>query len=59
MSHQDIAVIKNSKKKVSFNIDIEIVEAFNELAKIKKYNKSQTVGNLLKSFVEQEISLIK
>ncbi|MFK7780217.1 MAG: hypothetical protein QM490_03630 [Candidatus Gracilibacteria bacterium] len=59
MSHQDIAVIKNSKKKVSFNIDIEIVEAFNKLAKIKKYNKSQTVGNLLKSFIEQEISLIK
>ena len=46
MSNSDIAVIKNSKKKVSFNIDVETVEAFNKLAKIRKYNKSQTIGNL-------------
>jgi len=59
MSNSDIAVIKNSKKKVSFNIDVEIVESFNKLAKVKKYNKSQTVGNLLKSFIESELSLIK
>jgi metal-responsive CopG/Arc/MetJ family transcriptional regulator len=59
MSEQNVAVIKGEKKKISINIDIDVLKAFNKIAKAKKYNKSQTITNLIRVFVENEKSLIK
>ena len=59
MSDLDIAVKKGEKKKISISIDIDVLEEFNKLAKANRYNKSQTITNLIKAFVEREKSLIK
>ena len=45
-------------KKVAYSIDIEVLEQFNNLAKAKNYNKSQTINNLIKVFIEKESSLV-
>ena len=49
---------KTTTKKTSYSLDIEIVEAFDKLAKSKGYNKSRTVNNLIKNFLESESSLV-
>jgi len=55
----DIAVTKYNKKKMSFTIDVELFDEFNKIAKAKKYNKSQTISNLIRVFIENEKKLIK
>ena len=59
MSELDVGAKKGLKKKISISIDIDILEEFNELAKKMKYNKSQTITNLIKVFVQNEKNLIK
>ncbi len=45
---------KVNKKKVSYSIDAETVSIFAKVATEKKYNKSQIIENLLKSFLQIE-----
>ena len=59
MSELNVGAKKGLKKKISISIDIDILEEFNKIAKANKYNKSQTVSNLIKAFVENEKNLIK
>jgi len=46
------AVIKNDKTKVSYTVDKKIVEEFNKIADSQNLNKSRTVNNLIKIFIE-------
>ena len=48
---------KNNTKKVSYSLDIDVLEKFNKIAETKGYNKSKTVNNLIRAFIEQENSL--
>jgi len=48
------AVKKEETKKASFSINKQVLEDFNELSKKMKLNKSQTITNLIKMFLEQE-----
>jgi len=41
------------KQKVNFNIDVKVLKAFNEMAKIKAINKSQFIENYMKLWVTQ------
>ncbi|NOQ32523.1 MAG: CopG family transcriptional regulator [Helicobacteraceae bacterium] len=52
--YKEILSKKVNKKKVSYSLDAEIVETFTKIAKEKKYNKSQIIENLLKSFLQRE-----
>jgi len=54
MSALDMAVKKHQKAKMSITIDRDIFEKFNEIAKANKYNKSQTISNLIKMFIESK-----
>lgn len=59
---ENVGVSNNSQKrtiKASYTLDPKTVQDFNELAKIKHYNKSQTVNNLLRLFIEEELKLLK
>ena len=49
-----IGVKKGLKKKISISIDIAVLDDFNKIANANKYNKSQTINNLVKVFVENE-----
>ena len=49
-----VGVTKYNKKKMSITIDIDLLNEFNKIAKQKKYNKSQTISNLIKVFLENE-----
>lgn len=44
----------NTKTKVSYSVDIDVLKRFNELAEREGYNKSQVVNNLIKKFVEEK-----
>lgn len=58
--NKNLAVSKRKNtKKVSYSIENDVLDAFNKISDSKSYNKSQTVNNLLKMFIEQENSLIK
>ncbi len=50
--------LKNTTKKVSYSLDIKVVEDFDKLAKARGYNKSRTINNLIKSFLKSENSLV-
>jgi hypothetical protein len=43
--------MKEIKKKVNFNIDVEILNIFNKLAKEKAINKSQFIENYIKLWI--------
>ncbi len=45
---------KNTKTKVSYSIDTDILNKFNELAKEKGFNKSQVINILMKRFIEEQ-----
>lgn len=45
---------KNTKTKVSYSIDTDILNKFNELAKKKGFNKSQVINILMEKFVEEQ-----
>jgi len=49
---------KTTTRKASYSLDKEVVDAFDKLAKSKGYNKSRTVNNLIKNFLENEASLV-
>lgn len=59
MSELNVGAKKGLKKKMSISIEVDVLEEFNKLAKLNKYNKSQTVSNLIKAFIKNEKSLIK
>ena len=60
MSNLDnVAVTKFNKKKMSITIDVDLLDEFNRIAKINKYNKSQTISNLIRVFVTNEKNIIK
>ena len=42
------------KKKVNFNVDIEVLTEFNKIAKEKAINKSQFIENYLKTWINQK-----
>jgi len=50
---------KTTTKKVSYSLDINVSNEFNKVAKAKGYNKSRTVNNLIKNFLENEANIIK
>ena len=54
MGNLNVAVAKNEKKKVTYTLDSDILSQFNQIAKTKKYNKSQTINNLIKLFINTE-----
>jgi hypothetical protein len=49
---------KQKSKKANYTLDADVLDKFNKLAKQKKYNKSKTVNNLIKIFIEKEMSLV-
>jgi metal-responsive CopG/Arc/MetJ family transcriptional regulator len=59
VSELNVGAKKGLKKKMSISIEVDVLEEFNKLSKLNKYNKSQTVSNLIKAFIENEKSLIK
>lgn len=59
MAELNVGEIKRLKTKISISIDSDLIEEFNKIAKLNKYNKSKTISNLIKLFVESEKSLIK
>jgi len=54
MSELNIGVKKGLKKKIAISIDTDLLDEFNKISKREKYNKSQTISNLIKMFVESE-----
>ncbi len=40
------------KKKVNYNVSIEVIKEFVELTKVKSINKSQLIENLIKKWIE-------
>ena len=54
----EFAVKRKQSKKATFSIDEMILKEFNEIAKTMKYNKSETVTNLMKMFIKQEKAVI-
>lgn len=59
MSELNVAAIKGLKKKISVSLDADVLDEFNKLAKTNRYNKSQTINNLIKVFVENEKKITK
>lgn len=59
MSELNVGAKRGLKKKMSISIEVDVLEEFNRLSKLNKYNKSQTVSNLIKAFIKNENSLIK
>jgi len=45
---------KAKTKKANYTLDAEVLNEFNKLAKTKRYNKSKTINNLIKLFLEKE-----
>lgn len=45
--------MKELKKKVNFNIDIETLNKFNKVAKEKAINKSQFIENYMKQWIQE------
>ncbi len=43
--------MKEIKKKVNFNVDIETLNEFNKIAKEKAINKSQFIENYMKQWI--------
>jgi len=58
MNELDVGVKKVPKKKISVNVDVDVLEEFNKIAKMHRYNKSLTITNLIRVFVENEKKLI-
>jgi len=56
---EDIKKPRITKVRTSFNVDYEVLNEFNKIAKSKNYNKSQIINNFLKKFLGQEKSLLK
>ena len=54
MSELNVAVKKGVKRKISVSIDVDVLDDFNKIAKANKYNKSQTITNLIKVFVKNQ-----
>jgi metal-responsive CopG/Arc/MetJ family transcriptional regulator len=59
MSELNVGAKRGIKKKMSISIEVDVLEEFNKLSKLNKYNKSQTISNLIKAFIENEKSLNK
>jgi len=45
---------ENLKKRVNFNINIEILKEFNKVAKNKAINKSQFIENYMKEWLMEK-----
>jgi metal-responsive CopG/Arc/MetJ family transcriptional regulator len=45
------------KKKASYSIDATLLNKFDVVCTVKKYNKSKIIENMIKVFIEQENSL--
>lgn len=41
------------KKKVNFNVDVEILQNFNKMAKERAINKSQFIENFMKQWIKE------
>jgi len=54
MSFDEISSYKGVKKKMSITIDEKLLKEFNEFSKDKKINKSQTISNLIKIYMDNE-----
>ena len=55
MENLDIAVKKQLfKKKMAFSVEADLFEEFNKYAKENRLNKSQTLNNLIRFFLENE-----
>lgn len=46
---------REKKKKTSYTLDPQILKNFDEICRIKKYNKSLTIENFMKAFTKKEI----
>ena len=54
MNDLKVGATKLLKKKISISIDVDVLDEFNKIASLNKYNKSKTITNLIRIFVENE-----